>query len=37
MPVDVQYGTALVLLILVLSMNMVATLIRSRFRSRRQW
>jgi len=37
MPVDVQYGTALVLLILVLSMNVVATLIRSRFRRRRQW
>jgi phosphate transport system permease protein len=37
MPVDVQYGTALVLLVLVLSMNVVATLIRSRFRRRRQW
>ncbi len=37
MPVEVQYGTALVLLILVLSMNVVATLIRSRFRRRRQW
>jgi phosphate transport system permease protein len=37
MPIDVQYGTALVLLILVLSMNLVATLIRSRFRRRRQW
>jgi len=37
MPVQVQYGTALVLLALVLSMNVVATLIRSYFRRRRQW
>jgi len=37
MPIDVQYGTALVLLALVLSMNVVATLIRSHFRRRRQW
>lgn len=37
MPVSVQYGTALVLLILVLSMNVVATVIRSYFRRRRQW
>jgi len=37
MPVDVQFGTALVLLVLVLSMNVAATLIRSRFRRRRQW
>jgi phosphate transport system permease protein len=37
MPLQVQYGTALVLLILVLSMNLVATVIRSRFRKRRQW
>lgn len=37
MPTDVQYGTALVLLVLVLSMNVVATLIRSRFRRKRQW
>ena len=37
MPLQVQYGTALVLLILVLSLNLVATLIRSRFRRRRQW
>jgi phosphate transport system permease protein len=37
MPLQVQYGTALVLLILVLSMNVVATVIRSRFRQRRQW
>jgi phosphate transport system permease protein len=37
MPLDVQYGTALVLLVIVLSMNLVATIIRSRFRRRRQW
>ena len=37
MPVRVQYGTALVLLIFVLSMNLAATLIRSRYRKRRQW
>ena len=37
MPLEVQYGTALVLLALVLSMNVVATLIRSYFRRRRQW
>jgi phosphate transport system permease protein len=37
MPLEVQYGTALVLLVLVLGMNLVATIIRSRFRRRRQW
>jgi phosphate transport system permease protein len=37
MPLEIQYGTALVLLILVLGMNLVATIIRSRFRRRRQW
>ncbi|MFN2243322.1 MAG: phosphate ABC transporter permease PstA [Anaerolineae bacterium] len=37
MPLEMQYGTALVLLIMVLGMNLVATLIRSRFRRRRQW
>jgi phosphate transport system permease protein len=37
MPESVQYGTALVLLGLVLSLNIVATLIRSYFRRRRQW
>jgi len=37
MPLEVQYGTALVLLILVLGMNVVATVLRSRFRRRRQW
>ncbi len=37
MPLEIQYGTALVLLILVLSMNVVATVIRSYFRRRRAW
>jgi len=37
MPINVQFGTALVLLALVLSMNIVATVVRSRFRRRRQW
>jgi phosphate transport system permease protein len=37
MPEGIQYGTALVLLALVLSMNVVATLIRSYFRRKRQW
>ncbi len=37
MPVRIQYGTALVLLAFVLGMNLVATLIRSRARRRRQW
>ena len=37
MPEHMQYGTALVLLALVLSMNVAATLVRSRFRRRRQW
>ena len=37
MPVSIQYGTALVLLILVLSLNLAATLIRSYYRQKRQW
>lgn len=37
MPLNVQYGTALVLLTLVLSMNLAATLLRRYFRKRRQW
>jgi len=37
MPEEIQYGTALVLLALVLSMNIVATLIRSYYRRRREW
>jgi phosphate transport system permease protein len=37
MPVQIQYGTALVLIVFVLSMNVIATIIRSRARARRQW
>jgi phosphate transport system permease protein len=37
MPVHIQYGTALVLLVFVLSMNLAATLIRSHYRRRRLW
>lgn len=37
MPIQIQYGTALVLLAFVLGMNILATSIRSYFRSRRQW
>jgi phosphate transport system permease protein len=37
MPIQIQYGTALVLLVFVLGMNLIATLIRSRARARRQW
>ena len=37
MPAQIQYGTALVLLALVLSMNVVATLIRGYYRRRRGW
>jgi ABC-type phosphate transport system permease subunit len=37
MPLQIQNGTALVLLALVLSMNVIATIIRSYFRRRRQW
>ncbi len=37
MPIKIQYGTALVLLVFVLGMNMLATIIRSRARARRQW
>lgn len=37
MPIQIQYGTALVLLVFVLSMNLIATVIRSRARAKRQW
>jgi phosphate transport system permease protein len=37
MPIQIQYGTALVLIIFVLGMNVAATLIRSRARAKRQW
>ncbi|MFQ5856803.1 MAG: phosphate ABC transporter permease PstA [Anaerolineae bacterium] len=37
MPIGIQYGTALILLVFVLSMVFIATLIRGRFRARRPW
>lgn len=37
MPVQVQYGTVLVLLVFVLGMNLIATFIRQRARARRMW
>ncbi len=37
MPIQIQYGTALVLIVFVLGMNLIATIIRSRARARRQW
>ncbi len=37
MPVKIQFGTALVLLVFALSMNLFATLIRFRARSKREW
>ncbi|HEY5729945.1 MAG TPA: phosphate ABC transporter permease PstA [Anaerolineales bacterium] len=37
MPIQIQYGTALVLLAFVLTMNLIATVIRSRARAKRQW
>jgi phosphate transport system permease protein len=37
MPEHIQYGTALVLLVLVLSLNVVATIMRSYYRRRREW
>lgn len=37
MPLNIQYGTALVLLVLVLFMSTIASAIRTYFRHRRQW
>jgi phosphate transport system permease protein len=37
MPIQIQYGTALVLVTFILIMNLIATAIRSRARARRQW
>lgn len=37
MPVQIQYGTVLVLMVFVLTMNIVATIIRSRARAKREW
>jgi phosphate transport system permease protein len=36
-PMSQRYGTALVLLLLVLSLNLLAVILRARFRRRRQW
>ena len=36
-PAQQRYGTALVLLLLVLSLNILAVILRSRFRRKRQW
>jgi len=37
MPIQIQYGTVLVLIVFVLIMNIIATVIRSRARALRQW
>lgn len=37
MPIQIQYGTVLVLMVFVLVMNIIVTIIRSRARARRQW
>ena len=37
MPLSLQYGTALALMLLVLSLTLVATVIRTTIRRRRQW
>jgi phosphate transport system permease protein len=37
MPIQIQYGTVLVLLVFVLTMNIVASVIRSRARAKRHW
>jgi phosphate transport system permease protein len=37
MPIQIQYGTVLVLMVFVLAMNLIASLIRSRARAKRQW
>jgi len=37
MPLSIQYGTALVLLLLVLSLTLVATIVRTWMRRRRDW
>ena len=37
MPIQIQFGTAVVLLIFVLGMNFIASVIRSRARAKRQW
>jgi len=37
MPIEIQYGTALVLIFFMLGLNVIASIIRSRARAHRQW
>jgi phosphate transport system permease protein len=37
MPIKIQFGTALVLVLFVVFMNLLATVVRSRARAKRQW
>ena len=37
MPLSIQYGTALVLLLVVLSLTLIATVMRTYMRRRREW
>ncbi len=37
MPLEIQYGTALVLLLIVFSLTLIATLVRTNMRRRREW
>ncbi len=37
MPLDIQYGTALVLMMMVLSLTLIATVVRTGMRRRREW
>ena len=37
MPIQIQFGTALVLLVFVLTMNLIAAVIRSYYRRKREW
>jgi phosphate transport system permease protein len=37
MPLAIQYGTALVLLLIVLALTLVATLVRTNMRRNREW
>ena len=37
MPLSIQYGTALVLLLMILSLTLVATIFRTNMRRRREW
>jgi phosphate transport system permease protein len=37
MPIQLQFGTALVLMVFVLSMTLMATIIRSYYRRKREW